>query len=126
MTYLYFRVSKNCMMYDDAEDVDSSCSIKTEKWSGLKTIEKQQNLTPKFPNEVELRFASQIDNSRERLKCNMDIPKTHFDDTPRENLAINSEGTENETISIESQLNQNIGNGQIHHLFRQILCIDCC
>ena len=126
MTYLYFRVSKNCMMYDDAEDVDSSCSIKTEKWSGLKTIEKQQNLTPKFPNEVELRFASQIDNSRERLKCNMDIPKTHFDDTPRENLAINSEGTENETISIDGQLHQNIGNGQIHHLFRQILCIDCC
>ena len=126
MTYSYFRLSKNRMMYDDAEDIDSSCSIKTEKWSGLKTIEKQQNLIPKFPNEVELRFASQIDNSRERLKCNMDIPKTHFDDTPRENLAINSEGTENETISMEGQLHQHIGIGQMHHLFRQILCIDCC
>ena len=126
MKHLYFRLSKNCMMYDDADDVDSSCSFKTEKWSGLKTIEKHQTPTPKFPYEVELRFVSQMENSRERLKCNMVTPKTHFDNTPRENLAINSEGTENETISIESQLNQNIGNGQIHHLFRQILCIDCC
>ena len=114
------------MMYDDADDVDSSCSFKTEKWSGLKTIEKHQTPTPKFPYEVELRFVSQMENSRERLKCNIVTPKKHFDNTPRENLAINSEGTENETISIESQLHQNIGNGQIHHLFRQILCIDCC
>ena len=114
------------MMYDDAEDVDSSCSLKTEKWSGLKTIQKQQTSTPNFPYEVELRFVSQIENSRERLKCNMDIPETHFDNTSRENLAINSKYTEHETISIESQSHQNIGNGQIHHLFRQILCIDCC
>ena len=114
------------MMYDDADDVDSSCSLKTEKCSGLKTCEKQQTSTPQFPYEVELRFVSQIENSRERLKCNMDLPKTHFDNTPIENLAINSEGTENETISIECKLHQNIGNRQIHHVFRQILCIDCC
>ena len=119
-------------MYEDADEVDSICSIQHEIQPILPKGDNKRRSFTEFPNEVEIRFAPSPGSGRQGINRRYIVPvDTHLNERSRfsethnisdsmSHIEAKSKGTKKSTMTIQSS-----ASSRKCQFFRQILCIDC-
>ena len=120
-------------MYEDADEVESICSIQNETQPVIAKMEKKP--FSDFPHEVELRFQCTPDSARQRMNRYIISDNNRLDESAynyaieeTENLAhsMRVEDAATKRTSSNSSLKPGFPKIQKWQFFRQILCVDCC
>ena len=116
-------------MYEDADEVDSLCSIQPENVVLTSKIERRSSSLRQFPHEVELRFASNPNSARQRKNLYKASEDSHVSGNVNQALEDSIHQHQTETTNMMKSNNdpkQLLTKNRKWQLFRQILCIDCC